>query len=90
MNDLLKKLAQESGVYFGEATQDYFGDKYPAFVSTDDMDLEKFSRLIVKECVDIALSAAKDTNFTHSAVTASDMRALGIAAQIRTHFGIKE
>lgn len=54
MNDRIKELAKQSGVYFGEESIDYFGDYYPAFVTTDKMNIEKFVNLIVKECAKIA------------------------------------
>jgi glutamine amidotransferase-like uncharacterized protein len=51
MNERIKKFAQQSGAYFGAASKDYFGEEYPAFVSTDRMDIEKFAELILRECI---------------------------------------
>ena len=50
MNEQIKEFAQQSGAYFGAASKDYFGEEYPAFVSTDRMDIEKFAELIIREC----------------------------------------
>ena len=51
MNERIQLLAKQAGVYFGEATVDYLGDKYPAFISTREMDVEKFVELLVRECI---------------------------------------
>ena len=51
MNERIKELAKQAGVYFGEAHKDYFGEEHPAYVSIRDMDFEKFAELIVRECI---------------------------------------
>ncbi len=50
MNERIKLLAEQAGVYFGEAHKDYFGEEHPAYISTRDIDVEKFAELIVREC----------------------------------------
>jgi len=79
MNERIKLLAEECGAYFGAASKDYFGEEYPAFVTTDRMDIEKFAKLIVKECqmqnVITACSLELDAN--------------PFVDQITNHFGVK-
>jgi hypothetical protein len=53
MNERIKQLAEQAGVYFGEAHTDYFGEEHPAYVSIQDMDFEKFAELIVGECIKV-------------------------------------
>jgi hypothetical protein len=50
MNERIKELAEQAGVYFGEAHVDYFGDEHPSYISTREMDVEKFAELIIREC----------------------------------------
>ena len=76
MNERIRELAKQAGVYFGEARKDYFGEEHPAYVSIRDMDFEKFAELIVKECAGICEE--------HHAWTA---RMVG--NQIKDHFGVK-
>jgi hypothetical protein len=49
MNERIKELAKQSGVYFGDASKDYFGEYHPAFVTTDKMDVEKFAQLLIEK-----------------------------------------
>ena len=53
MNERIRELAKQAGVYFGEAHKDYFGEEHPAYISTRDIDVEKFAELIVLECSSI-------------------------------------
>lgn len=82
MNAQLKELELQAAYGIIDPNGPFTADEFINFN-------KKFAELIIKECIDIALTAAKDTNYTHSAVTASDMRALGIAAQIKLHFGVE-
>ena len=50
---------------------------------------EKFAELIVRECTDIAINAASDTNFI-TGISEADRRALSIAVEIKQHFGVEE
>jgi hypothetical protein len=61
MNERIKELAQQSGAYFGAASKDYFGEEYPAFVSTGRMDIEKFAELIVEECRQVVADLYRNT-----------------------------
>ena len=51
MNERIKELAEQSGVYFGKAHKDYFGEEHLAYISTTDIDVAKFAELIVRECI---------------------------------------
>jgi len=51
MNKRIKEFAEESGAQFVDACQDYFGNKYPAAILTDEVDLEKFANLIILDCL---------------------------------------
>lgn len=83
MNERIKELAQQSGAYFGAASKDYFGEEYPAFVSTGRMDIEKFAELILKECMDICDSTqAQYGQYTFTATTVKN--------RIKEQFGVEE
>lgn len=83
MNKRIRELAEQSGAYFGAASQDYFGDVHPAFVSTDKIDLEKFAKLIVQDCTWIVTTTEIERN--------DNARLRGeIASKITKHFGVTE
>jgi hypothetical protein len=55
----------------------------------DWLNVERFAQLIVKECMDIAINAASNTNFI-TGISEADKRALSIAVEINKHFGVEE
>lgn len=59
MNERIKELAEQAGVYFAEGSTDYFGDYLPPFMSITNLDLEKFAESIVKECARICVKEAR-------------------------------
>jgi hypothetical protein len=82
MNDRIKELYDQCFTH--SATVDHLGIPFVDFK----LNPEKFAELIIKECAKIALESAIDTNFVMG-VSAADKRAMSIAAQITTHFGVK-
>lgn len=81
MNEQIKELAKQSGVYFGATSKDYFGDEHPAFVTTDDMDIEKFAELLARRCIELILNGPEKTASYYTKEAAS---------RVRQQFGIKE
>jgi hypothetical protein len=80
MNDLIKKLAEQASEIDGDDLLYY----HPVFA-------EKFAELIIKECMDLALSEQKryaaftHRNLSECAVTVSNFRLL-----MKDHFGVEE
>ena len=74
MNERIKELAKQAGVYFGEAHKDYFGEEHPAYVSIRDMDFEKFAELIVRECAKVVFEKTGPKS----------------ALNVLEHFGVEE
>ena len=56
MNEKIKELATQAGAQFIESHTDYFGETHPAGVLLDDLDLEKFAELLVRQCIKSTLS----------------------------------
>ena len=79
MNERIRELARQAG-----STHKQNLGVYQFY--TDE--LEKFAELIVKECMDIAINAASDTNFI-TGISEADKRALSIAVEIKKHFGVE-
>jgi hypothetical protein len=89
MNDRIKELARQAGVYFGEAHVDYFGDEYPSYISTREMDVEKFTELLIKECHE---TIKKDMELAQIQLLPLDfgMYANGrLRRIIKEHFGVE-
>ena len=80
MNERIDELAEQAGaVRYDFDTLD----------GTNLEELKKFAELIVRECIDIAINAASDTNFI-TGISKEDKRSLSIAVEIRNHFGVNE
>ena len=81
MNERYKELAEQAGIKVFTHINT---------IATDKNDLEKFAKLIVSECMDLALSEQKRyANFPHRnlsecAVTVSNFRLL-----MKEHFGVE-
>ena len=82
MNERIKELAKQAGVYFGEAHKDYFGEEHPAYVSIRDMDFEKFAELIVKECMAMCKTSVGNADYNTGR--------LHCLNNIKEHFGVEE
>jgi hypothetical protein len=84
MNELIKKLANESGYYLYDLTETH-GIKT---VETDSKDewitLEKFAELIVQECADIASQEDFDVMMKEGYPCSHT------AEKIKKHFGVEE
>jgi hypothetical protein len=86
MNERIRELAEQAGLRF---TQLMSNPMVPV-VDGRETDLEKFAELIVRECMDLALSEQKRyAGFTHRnlsecAVTVSNFRLL-----MKDHFGVE-
>ena len=76
MNERIYKLATEAGAYC--ETYLHGGDPNPPIL--DNMDLEKFAELIVRECEQVSLQSSHRDD---------DMGAI-IARNIKDHFGVEE
>ena len=83
MNERIRELARQAGVYFGEAHVDYFGDEHPSYISTREMDVEKFAELIVRECAKNAVLFADST-------TIQGLPSKHIENYMLKHFGVEE
>lgn len=83
MNERIRELAEQAGVYFGKARKDYFGEEYPPYISTRNMDVAKFAELIVKKCAEISLS---HQDFPETEQTIRRW----VAEDIERHFGVKK
>lgn len=98
MNERIKELAEQSGVHFGIGTTDYFGEHFPPWISTRDMDLEKFAELIVRECIKESMEEIIDDGAIASEYDPSIREYLkgnnaGIVdavVRFRNHFGVTE
>jgi len=88
MNERIKELAKQSGVYFGEAFKDYFGEEYSAFVNTDKVDIQKFAELIIKEAVECCTKVEEDIELADYEGGFRD-GALLCRQEIKEHFGIE-
>ena len=80
MNERIRELAEQAGIYNLELTDE-----------TEYWILEKFAELIVRECMDLALREQKryaefpHRNLSECAVTVSNFRLL-----MKDYFGVKE
>ena len=74
MNERIKELAEQSGVYFGKAHKDYFGEEHLAYISTTDIDVAKFAELIVRECAKVVFEKTGPKS----------------ALNVLEHFGVEE
>ena len=78
MNERIGKLAVKAGAHWEH------GDwNMPSAVYFSERDLEKFARLIVQECIDIAQDRANFPGFPPNDVN-------HIIDEIREHFGVEE
>ena len=84
MNERLKELARQAGVYFGEAHVDYFGDEHPSYISTREMDVEKFAELIVEECRIVVAQVFRKNPMELCGPLAE------VDDEIARHFGVEE
>ena len=80
MNERIKQLADEAGLRF---TQLMSNPMVPV-VDGKETDLEKFTELIVRECIDICQDVDGEDN-----IDARSGRQ-DCAVEIREHFGVKE
>jgi hypothetical protein len=92
MNERIKELAEQAGVYFGEAHKDYFGEEHPAFVSIRDMDFEKFAELIVRECMNLCSEVKEDLELVPDKLEreAAEMGVTFCYEAIKGEFGVEE
>ena len=87
MNERIRELAEQAGVYFGKATEDYFGEWHPAFTNTEDIDFEKFAELIVRECISVMKSTVDESiDFDRKL----DETSSWIESDIKQHFGVND
>jgi len=77
MNDRIKQLAEQAGMYV-EAR----GEPWPKWMSAEECELAyaKFAKLIVQECAEVA----NDHNSEAEGIT------LGVGRVIKEHFGVEE
>jgi len=77
MNDRIKQLAEQAGMYV-EAR----GEPWPKWMSAEECELAyaKFAELIVRECAEVA----NDHNSEAEGIT------LGVGRVIKEHFGVEE
>ncbi len=85
MNDVIKEIAKQCGAVFVESSTDYFGDRHPAGIWTDRVDLQKFAELIVRKCADIC----EQRYATHKDLSDESVEAMMCSNAIKEHFGVK-
>jgi len=88
MNNRIQELAEQAKKYALDAMIKITDKEQALKVYSESYDT-KFAELIVRECMDIAINAASDTNFI-TGISEADKRALSIAVEIRNHFGVNE
>ena len=84
MNERIRLLAKQATTIEVLSGRGFDTTQY-----TERFSKEKFAELIVRECADIAITAASDTNFI-TGISEADKRALSIAVEIKHHFGVEE
>lgn len=85
MNERIKKLAEQSGLIFVPPSVDYFGERHTGGILKDDLDVEKFAELIVKECM--SMCQARADNLAQGSFRDG---ALLCQQDIKQHFGVEE
>ena len=84
MNERIKEIAKQCGAIFVESSADYFGERHPASILTDKVDLQKFAELIALECSKIIDPTEADVSLLEEC---SLYKAI---LKIQEHFGVEE
>ena len=95
MNDVIKEIAKQCGALFVESSTDYFGERHPAGILTDRVDLEKFAQSIVLECIQNIrdnMEVVKVDTLGDKDLYLETLRTSGhfYITELEQHFGVEE
>ena len=90
MNERIQELATQCNVWFGEGSVDYFGEKHPPFIETRFMNLEKFSNLLIWECISELEKSKRCDPYTGELFNCEHNDVIDCQIEIlKEHFGIE-